>query len=988
MLRLIHLAHRASSSARFFTPTRRVSSLQRRHVTSSSWLSSGAGRTSDDAVAAEDEGIKVTPMVAQYLARKKEYPDCMLLFQVGDFYEFFGDDARRAAHLLNLALTRKTKKAQHALSEMCGFPVGSVDSFVEKLVMHHGVKVAICNQVESASTAKKRGYTALVERQVVRIVTPGSLVEDTMLTPKENNYLASLFYDEDTWGLAWADLSTGEFVSTTSTSEKLSSAILRCSPKEILLPSLQVNSEAGDAVEIDLSNDAVALLESALPDTCMKTFRPASSFVPRPALTSGRQTRGASIKTLDAPEQAAVSAILDYVDFTHRGRSALIRAPLHVESSDHMIIDSSAWRGLELAKSLNGSKASSLLQAIDSTTTPGGSRLLAAHLASPLMNLELLERRLDADSYFYGQEQLLQRTRKQLAEVFDMERNLQRLSIGAGTPKDLKNVASTIDEAKRLVELIQSHERLRHSRLPDLPGKDDVGLPVLLSDCCNGLVATEQQRVDIARAAEEIHAALKDDYASLNAKSGFVRAGYSSELDKWQAILRHDPKSPEKQELQAKYRELIGSTRLRVIFQAEKGYFLDIPHDENAKLLKTDRGRRELEKLTLFQSLKNSVRYRSEELRQLNRELTEAAVEVERVENDIFTSLRNRVLLVRAELQSMAHAISQIDVVCSHAQVALDRNFTRPLLDGSCELHIEDGRHAVVEAAHLRGSNSRGMRAFVPNSLHLAAAPVGSCWLLTGPNMGGKSTFLRQSAHLVVLAQMGSFVPAKFARVGLVDKLFCRVGSADDLAADKSTFMVEMQETSTVLTQATSRSLVLMDEVGRGTAVNDGIAIAGAVLETLCAKQTRTLFATHFTALSDLVGDTCNGELRPYRMEVLQHQVGGQTKQLVFSHRVVEGLAAHSYGINTAALAGCPPAVVARATELLHELTHDGVEDATGSPDETDDAQLRLQRAQAVLNAAHFTQAQLVAGDDEAASPIDAHQVLDELRQILNGTRA
>ncbi|KAG2513491.1 hypothetical protein BBO99_00008654 [Phytophthora kernoviae] len=708
----------------------------------------------------------------------------MLLFQVGDFYEFFGDDARRAAHLLNLALTRKTKKAQvHALNEMCGFPIGSVDSFVEKLVMHHGVKVAICNQTESASSAKKRGYNALVDRQVVRIVTPGSLVEDTMLTPEENNYLASLFYDEEKWGLAWADLSTGEFVSTTSTSDKLASAILRCSPKEILLPSI------------------------------------------------------------------------------------------HVE-------------------------------------------------ASPLMNLELLERRLDAVSYFFGQEQLLQRTRKQLAEMFDMERNLQRLSIGAGTPKDLKNVASTIEEAKQLVELIQSHERSRHT--------------------------SDQQREDIVKAAEEIHAALKDDYASLNSKSGFVRAGYSPELDKWQAILRHDPKSPEKQELQAKYRELLGSTRLRVVFQAEKGYFLDLPHEENAKLLKTDRGRQELEKLTMFQSLKNSVRYRSEELRQMNRELTEAAVEVERVENAIFALLRDRVLIVRGELQSMAHAISQIDIVCSHAQVALDRNFTRPLLDGSRELHIEDGRHAVVEAAHLRGSNSRGMRAFVPNSLHLAAVPIGSCWLLTGPNMGGKSTFLRQNAHLVVLAQMGSFVPAKFVRVGLVDKLFCRVGSADDLAADKSTFMVEMQETSTILTQATSRSLVLMDEVGRGTAVNDGVAIAGAVLESLCTKQTRTLFATHFTVLNELVGETCGGELQPYRMEVLEHQVSGQTKQLVFSHRVVKGLATQSYGINTAALAGCPPTVVARATELLVQLAGD-CEDNNGLT-QTDEHQQECKEDNEVSN--------------------------------------
>ncbi|KAG4224668.1 hypothetical protein PC116_g26884 [Phytophthora cactorum] len=849
-----------TSSARVSVHGRRISPLHRRHICNTSWLLSGASPVPNNVANAENDAAKVTPMVAQYLARKREYPDCMLLFQVGDFYEFFGDDARRAAHLLNLALTRKTKKTQ-VLNEMCGFPLGSVDSFVEKLVMHHGVKVAICNQVESASSAKKRGYNTLVDRQVVRIVTPGSLVEDTMLTPKENNYLASLFYDEDKWGLAWADLSTGDSV----------------------------------------------------------------------------------------------------------GDLGLRR--LH---------SSCAWRGLELAKSLGGSKASSLLQAIDSTTTPGGSRLLAAHLASPLMHLELLERRLDAVSYFYRQEQLLQRTRRQLSEVFDLERNLQRLSIGVGTPKDLKNVASTIEEARQLVELVKSHERLRHSQLPDLPGKEALGLPPLLRDCCNSLVANEQYE-NIAKAAEKIHAALKDDYASLNSKSGFVRAGYSSELDKWQAVLRHDPKSTEKQQLQTKYRELLGSTRLRVVFQAEKGYFLDLPHEENAKLLKNEDSRHELEKLTLFQSLKNSVRYRSEELRQMNRELTEAAVEVERVENDIFSKLRDRVLLVRDELQAMASAISQIDVVCSHAQVALDRNFTRPLLDGSCELHIEDGRHAVVEAAHLRGSNSKGMRAFVPNSLHLAAKPVGSCWLLTGPNMGGKSTFLRQNAHLVVLAQMGSFVPAKFARVGLVDKLFCRVGSADDLAADKSTFMVEMQETSTILTQATSRSLVLMDEVGRGTAVNDGVAIAGAVLEALCAKQSRTLFATHFTALSDLVGATCNGELQPYRMEVLEHQVGGKTKHLVFSHRVVEGLAAQSYGVNTAALAGCPPSVVARASELLSELTH---ETTVGRHTDINDVESRLQRALAVLGS---LDSQLVSSEgNEMRHSIDPHQILDELRQILS----
>lgn len=560
------------------------------------------------------------------------------------------------------------------------------------------------------------------------------------------------------------------------------------------------------------------------------------------------------------------------------------------------------------------------------------------------MNLAVLETRLDAVAYFVDHDRLLRHARKQLAEVFDMERSLQRLSVGsAATPKDLKNVASTIDEAKALVQLLKEHDASMRSRLgPSLPG-----LPALAQTCCNSLVASTSSSLssgasdeplsEIECTAREIHAALMDDVTALNSKTAFVRPGYSPALDHWRSVLHHEPHATHKQALQTKYRALLGSTRLRVVYQSEKGYFLDIPHDEHRKLVQHNASSAALAGMTLIQSLKNSVRYRTDELRDLNRELLEASNEVVRIESEIFEALRVRVLASVEALQAMALALAQLDVVCSHAQVALDRNFTRPMLDASRELHIEDGRHAVVEAAHLKGKNSRSMRAFVPNSLHFAPTTraidsdvdatatdrrLGSCWLLTGPNMGGKSTFLRQNAHLVVLAQIGSFVPAKFARIGLVDKLFCRVGSADDLASDKSTFLVEMEETATILTHATPRSLVLMDEVGRGTAVNDGIAIAGAVLEALCAKQVRTLFATHFTALSALVADECRREMQLYRMEVLERRSGASgAPQLVFSHRVVEGLAKQSYGINTAALAGCPASVIARATELLKTIS-------------------------------------------------------------------
>lgn len=558
------------------------------------------------------------------------------------------------------------------------------------------------------------------------------------------------------------------------------------------------------------------------------------------------------------------------------------------------------------------------------------------------MNLKLLERRLDAVEYFVDHEQLLRKIRRQLSDVFDMERSLQRLSVGAATPKDLKNVATTITEAKKLAKQITAHHQSVNKRSSFV-----IELPELISSwCSNGLNSGESTAEDdeddsIATTAAEIHAALKEDYTALNSRSGFVRPGYSSELDKWQRVLAADAQSSERASLQLKYRELLGSSRLRVVYQAEKGFFIEIPHEEHSKLLQRDHddpAKRELEQLSMVQSLKNSVRFRSQELRDLNRDLMEAGMEVARIESDIFERLTSRVLGELQTLQRTALAVSQLDVVCSHAQLALDRNMSRPVLDGSRDLHIEDARHVVVESAHLKGGNSSiggggTMRAFVPNSLHCGAGAGASCWVLTGPNMGGKSTFLRQNAHLVVLAQMGSFVPARFARIGLVDKLFCRVGSADDLASDRSTFMVEMQETATILTQATSRSLVLMDEVGRGTAVNDGVAIATAVLESLSARQVRTLFATHFTALHGLVAPQFRSELQFHRMEVLERTRRQQrdgvnqassnvgSTQLVFSHRVVPGLADQSYGINTAALAGCPPDVVRRAAEVLTEIS-------------------------------------------------------------------
>jgi DNA mismatch repair protein MutS len=844
-------------------------------------------------------------------------------------------------------------------------------------------------------------------------VTPGSLVEDTMLTPEENNYLASLFVEGDNCAFAWADLSTGEFLTTCTSVDKIASTILRCAPKEIILPSVYLEKSASEKSALEDENvsslylpiadeKARLSIEEAIPHTCMKTFRPLSTF-------QGKEYNNLSLKEEERLEKYAAASILEYLGFTQkRGAISIIKKPMHVETSDHMIIDTSAWKSLEITKSLNGTKSSSLLDAIDKTCTAAGSRLLVSHLTSPLMNLEILKQRLDVVSYFIESEQykkgnpstttlppslgLHRKVRDALHGIADIERSIQRLILSVGTPKDLKNIATTIQEAKQLSDLFFLRNGMENKKTLD-------HLPILLAQNVK-ILTLNPILVEIAK---EIQSALKEeDFASLNARTGFVRTGFSKELDEWRLILhhQHQPQHPfgsstvnsstngtgtssviHHKKLEQDYRQELGTNKLRVCYQAGRGFFVEISHEENKKITTKTTTRLPPINWHFFHSTKNYVRYRTTELDALNLCLAQAAQQIDLLELEIFDTFRQKLLDNLLQLQKIAQALAQIDVFCSHAYMALDQNFTRPFVDSSWDLHIEDGRHTVVEKAHLKGKNSKYPRAFVPNSLHLGPLSqidpeMGTCWLLTGPNMGGKSTFLRQNAHIVILAQIGSFVPARFARVGLVDKIFCRVGSADDLASDKSTFMVEMQETATILKQATSRSLVLMDEVGRGTSVNDGLAIAGAVLEDLCQRKTRTLFASHFTALSELA--KTNSELKLYRMEVLElgsnhtnvnANVSEATRQLVFSHKVVQGLAPRSYGITTAALAGCPPKVLARAEELLQFFPHKAIKEPTKQEEHVQIRQ-KLLHIQAYLN--------------ETNSLQDPAFILFRIRELLN----
>lgn len=821
--------------------------------------------------------------------------------------------------------------------------------------MHHGLKIAICNQIKPKTAViqnenNRRGKQSLskmepslMDRRIVRVVTPGSLVEESMLKPEENNYIAALYTplqqenQNQTYGFAWADLSTGEFRSTVTTADQVANLLTRCSPREILIPMLD------DASDPKLD----AILQDALAPSCMITYRSISSF--HSVKSEDRQLL-TSIAAQKEVEAFSANAIVDYIQFAYKqnsGISAGLQLLRHVDSMDHMIIDYSAWKSLELSTSLSGDKSSSLFHTINKTVTAAGSRILASHLASPLMKIETIRDRQDTVEYFCSQELLiLKPLRKQLANIFDLERSFQRVTVHMGTPKDLRNIAISVQKAMGITSLILS------SRPPD------TNFPNLLKRYCRVGDATRGNS-DLLDLVEKIRAAIYDDSAEsmgrtyLNLKHNFVRSGYSQQLDEWRAIAmistqtqNVSPKDSKcldrtKHSLQQKYRSLLSSNRARVLYQTIRGFFIELPIDEYNRLLRerqenTNELHHPLDLLILQQSLKTTMRFRTEELSKLNDAIIEAEERVYDLESQIFDELVECVVQQSNSIRNIAETMAILDVLGSHAQVALDGHYTRPLIDNSREIHIEDGRHCVVEAAHWRGRNnnlSRTVssslpRAFVPNSLHLQPSTepqddaIGSCCFLTGPNMGGKSTYLRQNAQIVILAQMGSFVPARYARIGLVDQLFCRVGSADDLASDKSTFMIEMEETASILGHATVRSLVVMDEVGRGTSVEDGIAIAGAVLETLCLQQIRTLFATHYTVLPELLSyanTNVSGTLQLFRMEAvgLDYKEKDLQHPLAFTHRVVPGLASKSYGLNTATLAGCPSRVVLRANELL-----------------------------------------------------------------------
>jgi DNA mismatch repair protein MutS len=817
-----------------------------------------------------------TPMMAQYLATKAVHADYLLFYRMGDFYELFFEDAVRAADALDIALTRRGKH-QGADIQMCGVPVHAAESYLEKLI-RKGFRVAVCEQVEDPAEAKKRGAKSVVKREVVRLVTPGTLTEDSLLEARAANTLAALGRAAGGFAIAACDMSAGTFAVAAVEPNEIAMELARVAPRELLVP---------DGL---LADEALAPI--------LKALGPALSPLPSIKFDSGTGERALKshykVQSLDGfgafnrAEVSAAGALIAYLDLTQKGNLPALRPLTRVAPRAFMGIDAATRRNLELTETLSGERRGSLLSVIDRTVTAAGARELAARVAAPLTDKSAIARRHDALGFFESDSELRRHLREELRKAPDIARALGRISVGRGGPRDLANLRDGIRAARALRVQLKLDDPLKPA-----PGE--------LREACRDLL---EGTADASRLADKVEHLLVPEPPFLARDGGFISTGVHAPLDEVRKL--RDESRRVVAGLEAKYRMDSGVSQLRIKHNGVLGYFIEVTPQHGDKLQEGDNR-------TLFrhrQTIGSAVRFTTDELATLATRISQAADQALAIERELFDTMCALAVDCAAALNRVACALAVIDVNCALAELAIAGRHVRPAIDDSLAFDIQRGRHPVVEAA-LAGDHAHP---FVPNDCDLSPGGIGRLWLVTGPNMAGKSTFLRQNALIAILAQAGAFVPADSAHIGVVDRLFSRVGAGDDLAAGRSTFMVEMVETAAILNQATEKSLVILDEIGRGTATFDGLAIAWASAEHLHEKnRSRALFATHYhemTALAARLTSLANVTMR----------VREWNDTIVFLHEVTQGAADRSYGIHVAKLAGLPPAVVGRAEEVLKAL--------------------------------------------------------------------
>jgi len=828
-----------------------------------------------------DDAGRVTPMMEQFIEIKAANPGCLLFYRMGDFYELFFEDAEIASRALGIVLTKRGKHLGNEIP-MCGVPVERSDEYLHKLIAL-GHRVAVCEQLEDPAEARKRGGKSVVQRGVVRLVTPGTLTEDSLLDARRNNYLLAIARarsssndDAARFAIAWIDISTGEFRVTECDAAQLGAEIARIEPGEIIV-SDALYADAGVAPLLR-SFEHVVPLTRDLFDGVTAERRLSDYF--NVATTE-------SFGALSRLELTAAAACVTYVERTQFGKRPPLSPPMRENPGTALAIDAATRANLELIRTLSGERRGSLLAAIDRTVTSAGARLLAQRLAAPLTDAEAIGRRLDAVALFVEDAATRNAVRTSLKAAPDLARALSRLVIGRGGPRDLAAIrdglAAASDLAKRLSSLNTA--------------------PREIIDAAAALARPS------AHLMRDLTSALGDDLPAFKRDGGFIRDGYDATLDEMRAL--RDRSRKVIAELQARYAEETGVRILKIRHNNVLGYFVEVTAQHGEKLLAPPLNARFIHR----QTLAGQVRFTTTELGELEAKIVSAADRALGLELELFERLAAQVQDTTADIVAAADALAALDVSSALAALAVERDYVRPALDTSLSFVVEGGRHPVVEQS-IR-------EPFIANDCDLSApdkdsaSKGGRIWLLTGPNMAGKSTFLRQNALIAILAQMGSFVPARRAEIGIVDRLFSRVGAADDLARGRSTFMVEMVETAAILNQATERSLVILDEIGRGTATFDGLSIAWASVEHLHeVNRCRSLFATHFHELTALAAKLPRIHNATMRVKEWQGDV-------VFLHEVVPGAADRSYGIQVAKLAGLPPSVIERAKVVLAELEAD-----------------------------------------------------------------
>jgi DNA mismatch repair protein MutS len=815
--------------------------------------------------------------MAQYLAAKSEHPDALLFFRMGDFYELFFDDAVKASGAVGIALTKRGQHEGEAIP-MAGVPWHQAEGYLAKLI-RAGFKVAVCEQLEDPAEAKKRGSKSIVARGVVRVVTPGTLTEEGLLNARAANRLAAIVFGDAGAAIAWADVSTGAFEVRAVQSAASEAELAALAPAELLV----------------CDTDAARVAEAARVSGAAVTSRPG---VKADAKNAARRLKAMfEVAALDAfgefseAELSAMGLLLDYIELTQAGAAPRLSPPKRNAARAYMAIDAATRVALEIERSVRGGREGSLLACVDQTVTAAGGRLLAERIAQPLTDVGAINARLDAVQFFVESRKFRQAAREELRTSGDVARSLTRLSLGRGGPRDLAQLRDGLSAGDRVARALSSVDEL----------------PESAARACSALVlAAHPTCADLVRTLER---ALAAELPLLARDGGFISPGYDAALDEARAL--RDDSRKIIAALQAKYAEETGIAGLKLKHNNVLGYHLDATTKQAEALMAPPLSARFIHR----QTNAGSVRFTTTELAELDARIARAGDAALAREQALFKDFAASAAACEANIRAAAEALATLDVAAGLAQWAEDTQATRPEIDETRALLAEGARHPVVEeGVHREGQG------FTPNDARLDGEGRSGPRLLvvTGPNMAGKSTYLRQIALLAILAQAGSYVPAKKLRLGVVDRVFARVGASDDLARGRSTFMTEMVETAAILHQSGPRALVVLDEIGRGTATFDGLAIAWAVAEHLHeANKSRAVFATHYhelTRLAEKLEAGANAHLRAKEWK----------GDLVFLHEVAPGAADRSYGIQVAKLAGLPKSAVERARAVLARLEANG----------------------------------------------------------------